>query len=149
MVGNFLFKFFDPNFCIKSCFVIFFSSCSFLFSFFFFNFMFHSMDICHWVLCCQVSSCHIDQVDGLIRQATLWNVLNRIINCCFQDFIWQDNIVVLLIQFADSLEDLESIFSRWSIDLDFVETTGKGSVLQDGVAVFVLSGCPNHGQFTT
>ena len=149
MVFNFLFKFFDTNFCIKSCFVIFFSSCSFLFSFFFFNFMFHSMDICYWMLGCQVSSCHIDQVNGLIRQATLWNVLDRIINRCFQNFIWQDDIVVFFIKITDSLKNLERIFSWWSIDLHFVKTTSKSRILQDGVTIFILSGCPNDCQFPT
>ena len=149
MVGNLFFKFFDTNFCIKGCFVIFFSSCSFLFSFFFFNFMFHSMYICHWVLCCQVSSCHIDQVDSLIWQATLWNILNRVINSRFQYFIWQDNIVVLLIKITDPLENLESIFSRWCINFYFVETTSKSSIFQNSVAIFILSCCPNHCQFTT
>ena len=149
MVSNFLFKFFDTNFCFQSCFVIFFSGSFFLFGFFFFNFMFHSVHICYWMLGCQVSSCHIDQVNRFIRQAPLWNVLDRIVNRCLQDFIWQNDIVMFFVKVTDSLENLESILCRRSIDLDFVETTSQSRILQDGVTVFILGRCPNYGQFPT
>ena len=111
--------------------------------------MFNSIHISHWVLSSQVSRCHIDKVDSLIWQATLWNVLDREIYCCFQNIIWQDNIVVFFIKITNTLENLESIFSRRSINLNFVETTSKSSVLQDSVTVFILSCCTNHCQFTT
>ena len=111
--------------------------------------MFNSIHISHWVLSSQVSSCYIDKVDSLIWQATLWNVLYREIYRCLQNIIWQDNIVVFFIKITDTLENLESIFSRRSIDLNFVETTSKSSVLQDSVTVFILSCCTNHCQFTT
>ena len=111
--------------------------------------MFNSIHISHWVLSSQVSRCHIDKVDSLIWQATLWNVLDREIYCCFQDIIWQDNIMVFFIKITDTLENLEGIFSRRSINLNFVETTSKSSVLQDSVTVFILSCCTNHCQFTT
>ena len=42
---------------------------------------------------------------------------------------------------------LETSSFTWSIDLDFVETTSKSSILQDGVTVFVLSCRSNNGQF--
>ncbi|CIV76961.1 Protein of uncharacterised function (DUF3170) [Streptococcus pneumoniae] len=107
------------------------------------------MHICYWMLSRQVSSCYIDKVNSLIWQATLRNVLNRIIHRCFQDFVWQDDIVVLLIEVTNSLKNFKSILCRRSIDLHFVETTSKSSILQDGVTVFVLSCCPNHCQFST
>ena len=120
-----------------------------MFSFFFFDFTFNSIDISYWMLCCQVSCCHVQKVNSLIWQATLWNVLYWKINRCFQDIIWQDNIVVFFIKITNTLKNLEGIFRRRSIDLNFVETTSKGSILQDSVTVFILSCCTNHCYFTT
>ena len=149
MVGNFLFQLFDAYFCLQSRFVIFFCRSFFLFRFFSFDFMFYSVHICYWMLGCQMSSCHIDQVNRFIRQAPLWNVLDRIVNRCLQDFIRQDDIVVFFVKVTDPLENLKGILCRRRIDLDFVETTSQSRILQDGVAVFVLGRCPNYGQFPT
>ena len=107
------------------------------------------MYICYWMLSGQVSCRYIDKVNSLIWQATLWNILNRVINGSFQDFIWQNNIVVLLIEVTNSLKNFICILCWRSIDLDFVETASKGCILQDGVTIFILSRCTNHCQFTT
>ena len=107
------------------------------------------MNICYRMLSCQVSCRYIDKVNSLIWQAALRNVLDRIIHCCFQDFVWQDHIVMLLIEVTNPLKDFKSILCRRSIDLHFVETTSKSCIFQDGVTVFVLSCRSNNGQFTT
>ncbi len=80
------------------------STAFFLLVFFCFNFTFNSMNIRYWMLCCYELPLH-RQGHQPYSQATLKNILNRIIYCCFQNFIWQDDIVVLLIEITNSLKN--------------------------------------------
>ena len=70
-------------------------------SFFCLNLPFNSVHICYRMLSCQMSCRYINKVNSLIWQTTLRNVLDQIIHCCFQNFIWQDDIVVLLIEITN------------------------------------------------
>ncbi len=67
------------------------------------------------------------------------NVLNRVTQQS-QDFIWQDHCKAVD-TVHDSLEDLEGT-SRWSIDLDFVETTRKSCIFKIVLAL-ILSRAPS------
>ncbi len=95
----------------------------------------------------QVRGRHIDQVNGLIGQRPLRNVLHGIVYRRLQDIIRQLHVMVLFVELADALENLEGIGFAWFIHDDIVEPAGQGRILHDGVAVFVLGRRPDDGDF--
>ena len=101
------------------------------------------------MLRCQVSSSYIDKVDGFIRQGPLRDVLHGGIYGCFQNSIRQFDVVVSFVEWANPHENFESIFCRWSINLNFVKTTSQSCVFHDSIPIFILGRSTDNGQFAT
>ena len=91
---------------------------------------------------------HVNQVNRLVWQRPLWNILNGVIDRRVQDFIWQQDVVVLFIQLAQTLQDLKGRSLTWRIDDHFVEPPGQGGIFQDGVPEFILRRRPNYRNLT-
>ena len=149
MLINFFLKFLNAHLFVDRGFVIFFLGIFFLFILGFLYFCFQGLNVGYRMLRCQVSSRYIDKVDGFIRQRPLRDVLHGVIYSCFQNSIWQFNVMVSFVKWTNPHEDLESVFRRWSVNLNFVKTTSQSCVFHDSIPIFILGRSTDNGQFST
>ncbi len=90
----------------------------------------------------------VDQVDGLVGQETVRYVTGRKLGGRFERLVRDDQVVMLFIHLADTLEDFNGLFNRRFIHHDRLEAAFEGRIGFDVLAVFVQRGGADALQFT-
>ena len=91
----------------------------------------------------------VDQVDGLIGQAAILNVAGRKFRGSLDGAISDGHAMVVLVTFAQALQNLNGFGDGRLVHLDRLETTFQRGILFDVLAVFVGGGGANGLKFAT
>ena len=83
----------------------------------------------------------VDKVNCLVGQRTVVDVANTQVGCRFERFVSDLDPMVLLIQAANAVQDLDGLKQRRLIHEHWLETTFQGSVLFDVLTVLIERGC--------
>ena len=82
----------------------------------------------------------VEGVDGLVGEETVGDIAVCQFDTCLQGLVGIGNMVVLFVTILDVLQNLQRLLGRCRLNDDLLETTLQGSILLDGVAVFVECG---------
>ena len=91
----------------------------------------------------------IDQVDGLVGQATVLNVPGRQFGGGLDGTVGDGHAMVVFVAFAQSLEDFDGFGDGRLVHLNRLESTFQRGVLFDVLAVFVGGGGANGLEFAS
>ena len=89
----------------------------------------------------------IDQIDGLIGQMTVLNVTRRQLRCGLQRAIGDRHMMVILVAFTQTLQDLDGFGDGRLMHLNRLETAFQRRILFDVLAVLVGGGGADGLQF--
>ena len=82
----------------------------------------------------------VEGVDGLVGEETVGDIAVCQFDTCLQGLVGIGYVVVLFVAVLDVLQNLQRLLGCCRLNDDLLETTLQGSVLLDGVAVFVECG---------
>lgn len=79
----------------------------------------------------------VNQVNSFVGQKTVADVLVRQLRCSYKCFIRVSELVMNLITFAQTLQNLNGFFNSWFRHFHWLKTSLQGRVLLDMLPVLV------------